>query len=102
MPIPPAIVDLNPPPIQIAPLTTGITDLVIYTPSSAQEISNMVLSSPPVEAQTYFTPSVPPNDGATWTTLSTTPTDGANWTSLGATSANESTWTPYQYLYTQP
>ncbi|HEY9726105.1 MAG TPA: hypothetical protein V6D50_06620 [Chroococcales cyanobacterium] len=102
MPIPPAIVDFNPAPIQIAPAITGITDLVIYTPSSSQEISNMVLSSPPAEAPTQFTPSAPPNDGATWTTLSTTPTDGATWTSLGATSANEPTWTPYQYPYTQP
>lgn len=107
MPILPAIVDLNPAPIQIVPLTTGITDLVIYTPSSPQEISHMVLSPPLAEAQIYITPFVSPNEGATWTTLSTTPTtttstDGANWTSLGATSASEPTWTPYQYPYTQP
>lgn len=100
--VPPAIVDFNPAPIQTAPPTTGITNLVIYTPSSPQDISNMVLSSPPAKAQTHFTPSAPPNEGASWTTLSTTPTDGASWTSLGAASANEATWTPYQYFYTQP
>jgi hypothetical protein len=104
MPIPPAIVDLNLAPIQAAPPTTntGITNLVIHTPSLPQEISNMVLSSPPAEAPTLFTPSAPPNDGATWTTLSTAPTEGATWTSLGVTSASEPAWTPYQYLYTQP
>ena len=102
MPIPPAIVDLNPAPIQIAPATTGITNLVIHTPSLEQEISNMALSSPPAEAPTNFTPSAPPNEGATWITLSTTPTDGATWTSLGATSASDPTWTPYQSPYTQP
>jgi hypothetical protein len=99
MPIPPAIVDLNPVPVQTAPPTTGVANLAIYTPSSVPEISNMVLSPPTAEEQTNVIPPLPVNNGTTGTTLSTTPTEAVTWTSLGAASASEPTWTPYQYPY---